>query len=103
MTRGLPEIPFGDKIIHFLGYALLGGLFLRGFSHSRFKENYKSIMIFSIILTGIYGAGDEFHQQYVPYRSSDVLDLLFDFLGGIFGVFMYGIIMKMRPRVRSVS
>ena len=82
---------------------MLGGLILRGFSHSRFKENYKSIMIFSIILTGIYGAVDEFHQHYVPYRSSDVLDLVFDFLGGIFGVFIYGIIAKRRPRVRSVS
>lgn len=98
----LPEIPYSDKIIHFFGYAFLGLLLLRGFTHSRFSTYYKSIIIGSILLTGLYGASDELHQHYIPYRSSDFWDILFDLLGGVFGVLLYGIIFKMYPKIRRV-
>ena len=101
----LKEIPHSlhmDKLFHFAGYALLGLLFIRGFRNSRFGENYKFIITVSIILTGLYGAGDELHQHYVPTRTADHLDILFDLMGGAFGVCIYQIITKNYPGMSRI-
>jgi len=37
----------------------------------------------SIIVSILYGATDEFHQLYVPGRSSSVYDLFGNALGGL--------------------
>ena len=85
-----------------MGYALLGLLFIRGFRNSRFGGNHKLIITVSIILTGLYGAGDELHQNYVPYRTADLLDILFDLIGGAFGVCIYQIITRKYPGISSI-
>jgi len=97
-----PALPYMDKLLHLAGYALLGMLFLRGFTHSKFKHHDKLITIASILLTGIYGAADEWHQHYVPYRSADLWDIFFDFSGGLFGVYLYGLLWKKYPKVRRI-
>ncbi|MDY6855663.1 MAG: VanZ family protein [Thermodesulfobacteriota bacterium] len=88
----LPRFPYVDKLIHFLVYALLGSLFIRGFKNSRYKYNVKFIAMTSILLTGLYGLSDEIHQHYVLYRTADIWDGLFDFFGGVFGVYTYEIL-----------
>jgi len=78
-----------DKVLHFVGYALLGALFLRAFKTSRIKNNLKFMLILSILLSSLYGISDEIHQYFVPYRSADLMDVLADTLGGIMGVYIY--------------
>ena len=98
-VRKLPHI---DKLFHFLGYALLGVLFIRGFNNSRFRNDYKCILIASILLTGLFGISDEFHQQYTPYRNADIWDALVDMAGGTLGVCLYGILSTKYPGISRI-
>jgi VanZ family protein len=91
-----------DKLLHVVGYALLGVLFLRGFRNSKFANEYRVIMAASILLTGLYGASDELHQYYVPYRNGNIWDLLFDFLGGIIGVYVYKLLLERYPKIGRI-
>lgn len=97
-----PDLPCMDKLLHFAGYALLGILFLRGFRSSTLKNNNGLIMVASILLTGIYGASDELHQYFVPYRFADIGDILADFLGGLFGVYIYQLLLNKYPRLGRI-
>jgi VanZ family protein len=78
-----------DKVLHFVGYALLGALFLRAFKTSRIINNVKLMLIFSVLLSSLYGISDEIHQYLIPYRDADLMDVLADTLGGILGVYIY--------------
>jgi len=91
-----------DKVLHFAGYAFLGALFLRGLRHSKFKDHDRLIRVGSILLTGIYGATDEWHQHYVPYRSADLWDIFFDFAGGLSGVYLYQRLLAKYPKIRQI-
>ena len=101
-VKEIPELPYVDKLIHFAGYALLGLLFVRGFRNSRFKDGQKCIVAVSILLTGLYGAADELHQHYVAARTAEVLDVLFDLSGGIFGVIVYQILVIKYPALSRI-
>ncbi|RLB83262.1 MAG: hypothetical protein DRH15_05605 [Deltaproteobacteria bacterium] len=97
VPKETPDWPFKDKVLHLAGYSVLGVLFLRGFRNSRLKNRHKLIIVISILFTGIYGLTDEWHQYYVPLRSAEALDLLADFLGGMFGVYFYHRILEKYP------
>jgi len=97
-----PDLPHMDKVLHFAGYAFLGALFLRGLRHSKFKDHDRLIRVGSILLTGIYGATDEWHQHYVPYRSADLWDIFFDFAGGLSGVYLYQRLLAKYPKIRQI-
>ena len=96
------HLPHEDKVLHFVGYAFLGVLFLRGFRNSRFGTKHKFVMAASILLTGLYGVSDELHQLYVPLRDGNIQDALFDFLGGIFGVYLYQTLSERYPNIRRI-
>ena len=100
--KQIPDLPQGDKVLHFVGYAILGVLFLRGFKNSKLKNRGRLIMVASIVLTAIYGATDELHQYYVPNRSAEIGDIFFDFCGGLFGVYIYQLFLEKYPRIGSI-
>jgi len=85
-----------NQFLHFTGYGILGILFLRAFSHSRFKNNTLLIITASIFLAGIYAATDELHQYFNKYRTGDIHDFLFDIAGASCGVFLYYILKKFK-------
>ncbi|MDM8551248.1 VanZ family protein [Desulfobacterales bacterium HSG2] len=97
-----PELPHADKLVHFLGYGLLGILFFRAFGTLRFKDNADLVMILSIASSTLYGISDEIHQYYVPFRSADITDLSADAIGSFCGAFFYRLFM-MRRRDRLFS
>jgi len=82
-------LPYLDKVLHFVAYALLGILFLRAFKTSRIKNNVNLMLILSVLLSFLYGISDEIHQYFVPYRSAELMDVLADMLGAIIGVYIY--------------
>ena len=95
-----PDLPHTDKLVHFLGYGLLGILFFRAFGTLRFNSGVVTRL--SIVSSTIYGLSDEIHQYYVPFRSADITDLLADALGSFCGVFFYHLFMvKHRDRLFS--
>ena len=79
----VPDLPENsDKVIHTGVYLLLAMLFYISFRKSGMKRN---VFVWSIILTGLYGATDEIHQYFVPGRNADVYDVLADFSGALIG------------------
>lgn len=87
-SHPMPEIDLGfsaqDKLVHILGYGLLGALLLGAMP---WRENgYRPRhVVFAVLLATLYGLTDEWHQAYVPGRSSDALDMLADAVGAMLG------------------
>ena len=79
------DIPNVDKLFHFTEYMVFGFLLTKALFHSSAKPNYKYIFIISVTIALLYGASDEFHQRFVPERSCDIFDLMFDLIGGCAG------------------
>ena len=70
-----------DKVAHLFLYFGLGVLLHLTFKNSDHVILRKYAAIFAVILGIIYGISDEFHQSFVPGRSSSVHDLLADGIG----------------------
>jgi VanZ family protein len=51
-------------------------------------------------LCALYGASDEFHQAFVPYRTPDILDWITDVAGAALGVAAY-LLVTLRGEPRS--
>lgn len=78
----LNRVEWSDKIKHFIGYAVLGGLTWRSLGNncSRWRRFWLAIGI-----SAVYGATDEFHQRYVIGRSCDFCDWTADVIGASVG------------------
>ncbi len=86
----IPELPYIDKFLHVTAYGIMGALFLRAYSTSEsIGSNIKLVVFLSILSTTVYGVSDEIHQSYVSSRSSEILDVVADFIGSICGTFVY--------------
>ena len=83
------NVPQFDKMLHFLGYALLGALFLRAFLTSSMNHRLILIFLLSVLFSGLYGISDEIHQSFVPFRDASVMDALADIIGSAFGAAVF--------------
>ena len=92
----IPAFAFSDKVLHLFGYALLGGLFLRAFKTFPIKKDTVLLLLLSVICSILYGISDEFHQSFIPYRTADVYDALFDAIGSFLGVMAYHYLFRFR-------
>jgi VanZ family protein len=54
-----------------------------------FKLKGKSAIIYIMFVCLFYAVTDEFHQAFVPDRTSLVSDVLIDFVGSLIGTFMF--------------
>ena len=95
-----PDVPFFDKYLHFIAYAVLGVLFMRAYRTLRFGNDDIKVILWSILSAGLYGISDEFHQYFVPGRDADIMDALINFIGAAGGVFLYRYVSKKRSDVR---
>ena len=86
----IPDSLNNDKLLHVLGYALMGALSMRAWLTGPVKNTGMVIML-SIVTTVLYGLSDEFHQSFVPYRHADVFDVVADGVGGVIGTILYAI------------
>jgi VanZ family protein len=84
----LPTIGGGlsDKHLHALAYAGLALLTFRAFADARFDRLTAARGLAAVVVAVVYGISDEWHQHFVPGRTSDVLDLLADAAGAILAV-----------------
>ena len=80
-----PKFPSSDKVAHVLEYGMLGLLWARAATRSWPHWTFRLLLISTIFFTGLYGFTDEWHQLYVPGRSSDWQDVLADACGGMIG------------------
>ena len=90
-------IPIIRKLAHLSEYALGGflifGLFLT------YNINLKKQIIFSGLLGMIYAATDEFHQLFVPDRSSRIVDVGIDTIGVFLGIFVLLFVKEIIERI----
>jgi len=88
----IEELGFLDfvlrKIAHITEYAILCILYIRAFRNTT-KFSSKKVYLLSIVLSIIYAITDEIHQSFVPGRSCNLFDLLFDTTGVVLGGIIY--------------
>ena len=72
-----------DKLLHTIEYVGLGILLFRALDGEGL--DWRRSAILTVLLVSAYGASDEWHQAFVPLRSSDVYDWLTDTLAGVIG------------------
>lgn len=79
----LSDVGDGDKLIHFLSYALLAWLIGRALS-----ARVRTAGGFTAALLGLaaFAALDEWHQAYIPGRSASVGDWYADVGGAVLGL-----------------
>ena len=84
----VPPLFFGkDKLFHavvfgILGFFALGAMKTTADGHRVFQP------WLAVVLVIVYGVLDEFHQHFVPGRSSDIYDVMADAVGGMLGVWL---------------
>jgi VanZ family protein len=88
----IPVVPFGimpfrnfDKVVHFAIYCVLGWLTARAWSSG---SRITAAALAAIALISCFGAFDEWHQQFIPQRSMELLDWAADTMGAAIGVIL---------------
>jgi len=93
-----PESGWLDNLFgmgaHTLEYGVLAALLSRALA-GRMRGG---LLVF--VLAFLYALSDEFHQSFVPGRTPDPLDLLFDSLGSLLGLAAWGWITRRRASRR---
>jgi VanZ family protein len=82
---GVHRLPFRDKAIHFVEYGVLAWLCARAAAQSWPSASTWRTFIFAVFVSTLYGLSDEVHQALVPGRSSELADVLADFIGSVAG------------------
>jgi VanZ family protein len=77
-----PGVAHADKIGHFLVYGLLATLLLRLGRNSR-------AWWLALAVTSLFGVSDEWHQSFVPGRSSEWGDWVADTAGAALAIGLY--------------
>ena len=73
-----------DKIMHFVAFGLLGFLTMGAIrARGQIYRNWQVWLV--VLLVGLYGIADEFHQYFVPGRDASIEDIAADMAGGIMG------------------
>lgn len=90
-SHPMPDINLGfsaqDKLVHLLAYALLAILMLGAMPWRAGGYTLRQVAL-AALLAALYGLSDEWHQSFVPGRSSDALDVLADGIGALLGSVM---------------
>lgn len=97
-----PQLPRGlfdhDKLLHAAAYAVLGALVLAALGGVPLRP-WVALSL-TIAVGTAYGASDEWHQSFVPNRSSDPGDLAADAVGVAAGAAGVALILR-RQRARA--
>jgi VanZ family protein len=71
---------FWDKLLHAIGYAVLGVLALRAF-HGGFERLRWEATLYAALTVVLWGISDEIHQSFVPGRDASPWDVVADAVG----------------------
>ena len=80
-----PLLELGDKTVHALEYAVLGGLCFRAYRYGAGTWAASYAVVLAIITATGYGLTDELHQAFVPFRETDLWDFVTDAIGATLG------------------
>jgi VanZ family protein len=94
---GTDWLPIGDKIAHVALYGPLGA----ALAWSRWSGRSRSSHVLFLALGLLYGVTDEWHQSFVPGRTSSPADLAADALGVLLGYAALLVLMSRRSMARA--
>ena len=84
------EFFLGDFLIkksaHLFEYGVLAILLYRALLN--YDVNTNKALFFAILIAGLYGVSDEFHQSFIPGRGPAVRDVIIDTIGATIGIFL---------------
>jgi len=69
---------------HVMGYALLAIAYVRGLAYPQRPTARQ--LLGALVLVGLYGLTDEYHQSFVTGRVASVWDVVIDLGGGLLGL-----------------
>jgi polysaccharide biosynthesis protein VpsQ len=75
------EIPFGDKVGHFILYGILALLINLALFRSRPDENRLGLTVKCGLTLALLIGLEEYSQRYFASRTFDLIDLTFSYLG----------------------
>ena len=84
-----PLFPYQDVVYHFCAYLALALLFGRAILGQGRELTFPRFVFFVLMFGTLYGIIDEFHQSFVPGRSSTLFDASVDALGSLVGGLFY--------------
>jgi VanZ family protein len=88
------------KYAHTSVYLVLAVLIFIAFK--RYGSKRPAALLFSFLICALFAASDEFHQLFVPGRSSQLLDFALDCAGAATGLLLYtlasGIFVNLRSK-----
>lgn len=91
-------LKLGDKVLHTVEYAGMGFLCYRAFRHAAGTWGQHYAVLLAVAAATLYGATDEWHQAFVPFRESDRWDLATDWLGAMLGALTWAWIENRAPQ-----
>jgi VanZ family protein len=77
------------KTAHVSEYAALSLLIFRALVNTTRQARFAGVGLITLLISGAFAASDEFHQSFVPSRTSSVRDVMIDIIGAIFGMTIY--------------
>jgi VanZ family protein len=104
----VPDMPGGlnNYTGHAIGYGLLGALAFRAFAGATWAGLTRGAGLRAIALSSAYGVTDEWHQSFVPNRTTDLHDWVADTVGALIGVLIVLLLARLAgrrgPRTRGV-
>jgi len=84
--------PYPDVILHAAEYSVLGVLLARGLNDGLARSVPDGRLVLTWFLCVIYAVSDEYHQAFVPGRSSDWRDVLSDAAGTAAGLALLSLV-----------
>ena len=81
-----PELPAFTRVIaHFTEYAILASLW----AWALVPELGRRGLWAAAVISALYAVTDEYHQRFVEGRDSDILDVVTDWAGIAFGLWLF--------------
>jgi VanZ family protein len=91
------SFPGADKLVHLAFYGVMGFLF--ALWRRETGTGGAAAVVWAAIFAALLGAVDEFHQQWIPGRSMEFFDWVFDFTGGTAGGICSAVAASMLPKL----
>lgn len=88
-----PLFTHQDKLLHLFAYGVLGFLAMGSCRAGSCRHRATHYWL-AVLLVGLYGVLDEFHQYFIPGRQSDVYDVLADVTGALLGAGLMFILLR---------
>ena len=71
------------KLAHCVEYFISGLLFFRAFKNTYAQQTMRQWILFSFVAIIMVASSDEYHQSFLPSRTSSAIDVMIDAFGGI--------------------